>query len=582
MRPWFTGPKAVLPLLLVLTLALTVGCGTAATAVPAAATATKAPVPTAQPTATTAPVAAAVVKPEGTLNIAYKDLYNFDTHPRVTSANIGLLVGTSVGESLFGRDAAGNALPRLIKEWSLAPDNLVWTFKLQEGVQFHKGYGEMTAEDVIWNMQQYTAEDAVNSVAARLRRLWANPEGSVKAIDDHTIQVDTGALQYDMLNWTSIPYAGWIVSKKQADELGQETASRDGAGTGPWEIVEAKAGQFWKMEVVEDHWRKTPNFAELIYHEIPEESTRVANFLAGKLDTFTMELDSLPAVQGVEGVKFMRVEGGGTIHIGWYGNFYIPEKERPGYNAELPWVSASADVNSEEWQKAAKVRRAMSIAIDRQLIVDTILSGEGKPLVLWAWEAQLHRLPPDIQAGWEYNPEKAKQLLIEAGYSDGFDVTLIPDIRNVPGEVEATEAIGTMWEDIGIRTRLNKVPFATIFTQIKARTYEQVNTHGTGGRTDPLSLMIPMFDSSSGFNVGMEHPWLDEMLDKAVMTLDEEERYKIMVDIARWVFDHTAEAGLYEVNIVWPLSARIDSWKEHLDHGDRRILNALEYVPHRQ
>ena len=551
---------------------------TATRAAPTGAT----PVPRAQATAPPTSVTTAMAKPEGTLNIAYKDLYNFGTHPRVTPATVGLLVGTSVGESLFGRDAMGNALPRLVKEWSLSPDKLVWTFKLQDGVQFHKGYGEMTSEDVLWSMEQLTAEDAVNSVASRLRRLWANPEGSARAVDDYTIEVDTGVLQYDMLSWTSIPYAGWIVSKQQAGELGEEAASRDGAGTGPFEIVEHQFGRSWTMKAVEEHWRKTPNFAELVYHEIPEESTRVANFLTGNVDTFTMELDSLPAVQKMEGVKFMRVEGGGTIHVGWYGNFYIPEKERPAYNPDLPWVSASGDVNSEEWERAAKVRRAMSIAIDRQLIVDTILSGEGKPLVLWGWEAQIHRLPPDIQAGWEFDPEKAKRLLAEAGYPDGFEVTLIPDIRNVPGEVEATEAIGTMWEDIGIRTSLKKVPFATIFTEIKARTYDQTNTHGTGGRTDPLSLMIPMFDSASGFNVGMEHPWLDEMLSKAVMTLDEDERYEILVEMARWVFDHVASAGLYEVNIVWPLSPKIDPWKEHLDHGDRRILNALEYVPHRK
>lgn len=557
-----------------------------ATAAPAPATqaapAGATPVPQAQATAPPTTAATAMAKPEGTLNIAYKDLYNFDTHPRVTPATVGLLVGTSVGESLFGRDATGNTLPRLVREWSLAPDNVVWTFKLQEGVQFHKGYGEMTAEDVLWNMEEYTAEDAVNSVASRLRRLWANPEGSARAVDNYTIEVNTGVLQYDMLSWTSVPYVGWIVSKKQADELGQKAASGYGAGTGPFEIVEHQTGQSWTMKAVEDHWRKTPNFAELVYHEIPEESTRVANFLTGNVDTFIMEIDSLPAVQEMEGVEFMRVEGGGTIHVGWYGNYYIPEKERPAYNPDLPWVSASGDVNSEEWQKAAKVRRAMSIAIDRQLIVDTILSGEGKPLVLWGWEAQIHRLPPDIQAGWEFDPEKAKRLLAEAGYPDGFEVVLTPDIRNVPGEVEATEAIGTMWEDIGIRTRINKVPFSTIFAEIKARTYEQTNTHGTGGRTDPLSLMIPMFDSTSGFNVGMEHPWLDETLSKAVMTLDEEKRYEILVEMARWVFDNVASAGLYEVNIVWPLSPKIDSWKEHLDHGDRRILNALEYVPHRK
>ena len=562
-------------------------------ATPAPAPATRAaptgatPVPQAQATATPTTLATAMAKPEGTLNIGYKDLYNFGTHPRITPATVGLYVGTSVGESLFARDVKGVAMPKLVKKWSLSPDNLVWTFKLQEGVQFHKGYGEMTAEDVIWSMEQYSADDAITSIASRIRRLWANPKGSVRAIDNYTIEVNAGDPQYDMLDWTSVPYAGWIVSKKQVEELGDEVASRDGAGTGPFEIVEHQTGQFWKMKAVEDHWRKTPNFAELVYWEIPEESTRVANFLTGKLDTFTMELDSMPALEQEPGVKFMRVEGGGTIHIGWYGNFYVghgtPEhaEKRPGYDPELPWVSANPDVESEEWQNAVKIRRAMSIGVDRQLIVDTILSGQGRPLVLWGWEAQLHRLDPDIQAGWEFNPEKARQLLAEAGYPDGFEITLTPDIRGVPGELEATQAMAVMWEEIGIQTRLNQVPFATIFTEIKARTYNQINTHGTGGRTDPLSLMIPNFESSSGFNGGFEHPYTDEMVNKAIKTVDEEERYKILVDIARFTFDNVAEAGLYEVDILWPLSTKIDSWKERLEHGDRRILNALEYVPHR-
>ena len=563
-----------------------------ATSVPAPATRAAptgaTPVPQPQATATPVATAPAMAKPEGTLNIGYKDLYNFDTHPRITPATVGLYVGTSIGESLFARDVKGAAMPKLIKEWSLSPDNLVWTFKLQEGVQFHKGYGEMTAEDIIWSMEQYSAEDAITSIASRLRRLWANPKGSVTAIDDYTIEVNTGDPQYDMLDWTSVPYAGWIVSKKQVDELGDEVASRDGASTGPFEIVEHQTGESWTMKAVEDHWRKTPNFAELVYWEIPEESTRVANFLTGVLDTFTMELDSMSALEQEPGVKFMRVEGGGTIHIGWYGNFYVGHGEadhaekRPGYDPELPWVSANPDVTSEEWQNAVKVRRAMSIAVDRQLIVDTILSGQGRPLVLWGWEAQLHRLDPDIRAGWEFNPEKAKQLLVEAGYPDGFEITLTPDIRGVPGEREATQALAPMWEEIGISTRLNQVPFATIFTQIKARTYNQINTHGTGGRTDPLSLMIPNFESSSGFNGGFEHPYTDEMINKAIKTVDEEERYKILTDIARFTFDNVAEAGLYEVDILWPLSEKIAPWKEHLEHGDRRILNALEYAPHRK
>ena len=117
-----------------------------------------------------------------------------------------------------------------------------------------------------------------------------------------------------MLNVLSRPSIV-VMSKKQVDELGIDEASPNGAGPGPWEIVEHQSGQFWRMEAVEDHYRKTPYFAEMIWREIPEESTRVANFQTGQVDTFNMALDSLPAVQQVEDVKFMRIPGGGTIHL---------------------------------------------------------------------------------------------------------------------------------------------------------------------------------------------------------------------------------------------------------------------------
>ena len=81
---------------------------------------------------------------------------------------------------------------------------------------------------------------------------------------------------------------------------------------------------------------------------------------------------------------------------------------------ELPWVSSNPEINSPEWEQARKVREALVIAIDRQLIVDTILRGEGKPLVMWGWENNLHRLPPELRQR-EYNPERARQLLVEAG-----------------------------------------------------------------------------------------------------------------------------------------------------------------------
>jgi peptide/nickel transport system substrate-binding protein len=571
---------------LVLALAMLVACGTsgtpetAATAVPAAPAATKAPVPTAKPVATTAPT---VAKPTGTLNVGFKEMGAFDAHPRITAGQQMLYVGVTTAETLLAVNSDIEFVPKLVKEWSVSPDTLIWTFKLHEGVQFHKGYGEVTAEDVIWSIGQYAAEGSKSPRVGNFKRLWFNEQGYSKAIDDHTIEVHTGVPQYDMLINISAPWAGAIFSKQVVDDLGEDEGSRTGVGTGPWEYVEARTGQFWKFKAVEGHYRKTPEFAELIFWEMPEESTRVANFQVGKVDSINMAIDSKPAIEKVPGTKFMTVEGGGTEHLAFLGNWYVgvgTPDQAPGYDPELPWISSNPDLNSPEWERARKVRMALSIAIDRQLIVDTLLGGEGKTLVMWGWEDHLHRLPDDIRE-WPYDPERAKKLLADAGYADGFEITVTPSIRSVPAEVEACDAIGTMWEAIGIRTRLNHVPYDTIGPQITNRTYNQANCHGTGGFLDPLALEVLVLHSDRGTH-GATHPWLDEMLDKAVGTVDTDERFEIMVEVGRFVFENVMEAGLYSVNLLWPLGPKVDPWPEHLEKGDRRILSGLEYAPHRK
>ncbi len=561
----------------------------AATAAPAATTAPTAPAatPVAQAQPTDTPAAAMMGdEPEGILNVGYKELGLFGTSPKLTPGQVMLFVGSTVGEQLLYRDVEGNYLPKLVKEWSVSDDSLVWTMKLQEGVQFHHGYGEMTADDIIWTMQDYGAEGSISPRASHLRRLWSNEEGWVQAVDDYTIELHTGDLHFDMLLWMSVPYAGNIVSKKQVDELGDEAASANGAGTGPWEMAEVRPQEFWKMRAVQDHWRKTPNFAELILHEIPEESTRLANFQTGNLDVFNVVgLDSLPSVQAMPDVKFMRVEGGATEHLGIFGAFYVglgTEDQRPGYDPALPWVSSDPDPASEEWAKATKVRQAMAISIDRQLIVDELLHGEGKPLVLWGWESQIDRLPPEYRQ-WEYDPDKAARLLEEAGYpGGGFEITLTPSIRGVPAEVEACEAVATMWEAIGISVKVQKIPYASLSPQIRTRDYQGANCHGTGGRSDPLSLLLVLTTLHASFTVGFEHPYMEERIAKALHVVDTDERYEIMVDVAKFTYDNVVEMGLYSVNQIWPLGPRLDTWQEHFEYGDKRVLTGLEYAPHRQ
>jgi ABC-type transport system substrate-binding protein len=181
----------------------------------------------------------------------------------------------------------------------------------------------------------------------------------------------------------------------------------------------------------------------------------------------------------------------------------------------------------------------------------------------------------------EYNPEKARQLLAEAGYPDGFEITLTPDIRGIPSEVEACEAVAVMWEEIGIRTRVNRVPYATVAPVYRAREYTGANCHGTAGVSDPMGLVGSVFLSDGPGIIGFEHPYLDEELARAIHIVDTEERYKLAVEVARFIWDNVVHEALYSVDILWPLSAKVQDWGQHLEHGDRRYLTGTEYAKHR-
>ena len=577
----------------------------AAPAAPAAPAATEAPARSA-PAATEVPVAAAVTaptatpqtaavamseedKPTGRLIVGQKELGPFMGHPALTgNPQIFVLQTAPVGESLLTVSNELRPVAMLAKSWGVSEDGSTWTFNLQEGVQFHKGYGEMTAEDVIWSMRQFGAEGSKHPRASNMRGIWENPDGHALAVDDYTVEVDTGE------PWSEVPVneiltspgggGTWIVSKKQSEELGVEEANGQIAATGSWNLVDFRTSEFWRMEAVENHWRKTPHFAELIFQEIPEESSRVAGFQTGNLDTTLIAFDSLALVEDVPGAEIMRVPGGGEAALTFYGQYYVgigTDDQQPGYDPDLPWVSSNPDINSEEWKNAAKIRTALSIAIDRQGIVDTLLHGYGSPAVLWdfgqyedAW------LPPELR--WEYNPERAKQLIEEAGYPDGFSITLTPSLRGAPVEVEACEAIATMWGEIGVDVKFQSLPYTTLRPSLIARNYQGSTCHAGGIRLEPgqgFSGMLSQLHHQAVWNRGIEHPWFDEKVSEHMAEVDSEARRELAIEIATFMFDNAITGiGLYNFDSLWPVGPNIQPWIEGVRYRDLRNINGYEYI----
>ena len=530
----------------------------------------------------------AMEQPTGTLTVGQKELGPFTGHPRLAVNPQIFVQGTApVGESLLTVNSDLEPVGMLAKSWEVSEDALTWTFYLNEGVQFHKGYGELTADDVVWSFDEF-ANSSIHPRASNIRGVWSNPDGHVRAVDKYTVEVNTGT------PWSEVPInemltspggsATWVVSKKQSDEIGAEAANGQIAATGSWDLAEFRTGEFWRMEAVEDHWRKTPHFAELIFREIPEESSRIAGFQTGNLDTTLIAFDSLPLIEGVEGAEIMRLPGGGEAALTFYGQYYIgigTENQQPGYDPDLPWVSADPDITSADWANAAKVRNALSIAIDRQGIVDTLLQGYGTPAVLWDFGRYEETwLPAEMR--WEYNPERARELLAEAGYPDGFNITLTPALRGAPVEVEACEAIATMWGEIGLDVKFERVPFTTLRPSLIARKYQGSTCHAGGIRLEPgqgFSGMLSQLNHEAIWNRGVEHAWLDEKVSQHMAEVDTAKRRALGIEIATFMFENAITGvGLYNFDVVWPVGPNIQPWPEGVRYRDLRNINGYEYI----
>ena len=525
----------------------------------------------------------------GTLDVGFREVVTFGNDHTVRTTPETGIASTIASEPMLRLDRNGQVVPGVISDWSLDDSSTVWTFKVQQGVEFHRGWGNLTSDDIIFTQQEIGGEDSIDSAASLSRGYFAAEGGGTTKVDDYTFTVDLVNPQRGLLDYLIQP--AFVLSKSAYDSLGREVAGPLGIGTGPWLFEEDSHHEYWRFSALQDHWRKAPEFAELVYWQIPEENTRLAGFLTGRLDTFLMNFDSKPSLDKVPGIHYMAIPNGTSAHLGLHPNHYVGmgeadfEERRPGaFNClkddACPWVSPNPDINSPEWERARKVREAILISVDRQAIVDSFLDGEGLPQSLWTWENAVHRLPPKYRE-WEFNPDRARQLLNEAGYEDGFDMIVTASTRGVAGEHASCEAVAEYLEDIGIRTQIDRVPYTVIGPKLNTRSYVGLSCHGTGGRASPATIMYILYGSESGFSGGFDHPIMDQLMDEMNAAVDEEVHWATLIEIAAFIYDNAMDSGLYTVNLLFPLGPGVVEWSEHINYAESRALGAYEYAKHR-
>jgi peptide/nickel transport system substrate-binding protein len=429
-------------------------------------------------------------------------------------------------ETLLGRDNDGNLTPRLATEWSLKEgDDTVWVFTLREGVTFHDG-AEFTADDVVYSMTRAMSE------FSNMRQLHSDVE-SVTAVDDYTVEFQMAgpSLIYpNNLTNTFMMDRTW----SEANDLDVVQDFASGAtnfsvlnanGTGPYTLVSREPDVRTVLTLNENWWGETPAVTDIEHIIIADAGTRVSALLSGEVDIVQdVPPQDIERLGNTEGFK---VETGPENRIIYFGYKFGEEP------------LASSNITDSNPFNNPLVREAMELALDRDAIQQVVMRGQSIPTgiptppFVNGWTEELDAYPAaDV--------ERARELMTEAGYPDGFSVTLdTPNNRYVNDEAISTAYVGMLGQ-IGIDVTLASRPVAE-HSPIILASESDFYLLGWG---------VPTFDSAyifndlihtketgedaelGGYNVGLyTNPELDEMIVSLGTESDETVRNQTIADI---------------------------------------------------
>ena len=422
----------------------------------------------------------------------------------------------------------GAYIPRLAEKWEAAPDMKEWTFHLRKGVQFHFGYGEFTARDVVHAHSLMVGPDAI----ATLTGFWRTVE-EVKVINDY--QVVFRMKQPS----TTMPYAASrsgdlrIVSKAQWDKEGLEGFEKRPAGTGSYRYVSRQVAQSIVFERVENHWRgERPDFPELEIRFVPEDTTRLATLLNGEAHIVDLPRELQPEAlnRGMTILSSKLATDWETIYFG--GQFYIPGD--PKFKADMPWTDR-------------RVRQAMNMAVNRKELRDTIFRGKGTPMYVSGFEASLEGWNPDwakrFDALYGYNPVRAKELLKEAGYPPGtIQVKLLS--YTSPGEAEhpqVVEALAIYFDAVGIKSTIDSLDEGKVASMLRNKESVGAIWSNIIGLRPTEEWIRTSYWSKGSVVHHFEDPFIDERYLKLTQTVDPNERQRLAREVGDHLFEEFAD-----------------------------------------
>lgn len=450
---------------------------------------------------------------EKSINIALSsDTTSFD--PQQQQETLTNMMTRHVYEALLSTDVDGvKFVPTLATSWETDPDQVTWTFHLRKGVKFSDG-SDFTAEDVKFTMERAPKTQHRNLVQTIKE---------ITVVDPHTLRVVTSAPDGVLLN--NLVYLV-ILSKDYITKVGDDTAALKPMGTGPYVLDEWVKEDHISFSFNPHYWGPKPAITKARYRPITNAATRTAALLTGEVD-LAMDIP-------VRDVK--RVEDNKNLDLAKRSSLRAMYMHIDGHRSPTPAINLPTNPMTD-----MRVRQAMSLAIDRATIVRVAMNNNGYPsgqMIIPSMRGYLKDLGVP-----EYNVEKARKLMKEAGYEKGFTVSLDAPNGRYVNDAQVAQAVASQLSKIGVTVDLRLHPKSTFFDFVRPGDKSSLVLTGWGESVDAGRMANVLFytrnktkGKGNSNRTHYSNAKFDELVDQADATADLAKRTALLEQAMRVLY----------------------------------------------
>ncbi len=404
----------------------------------------------------------------------------------------------------------GQALaPSLAESWTASEDALTYEFVLRRGAKFHNG-DDVTAEDVKFSFERYRGTS---------HHVLKDRVAAVETPDSRHVRFKLKQPWPDFLTfYTSATGAGWIVPKKYVESVGEDGFKKAPVGAGPYRFVSFTPGVELTLEAFDQYWRKTPSVKRLVFKVIPDEATRLAALKRG-------EVDIVYSIRGELAEELQRTKGLTLKPAVIQATFWLYFADQ--WDPKSPWHDQ-------------RVRRAATLAIDHKTINQALTLGYSR--------ITGSLIPDSFEYYWQppaptYDPAKARQLLAEAGYPNGFDAG---EYYCDASYANLAEAVLNNLQTVGIRAKLRPLERAAFFKGYAEKSFKNLIQGGSGAFGN-AATRLEAFVAKGGAYVYGDYPDIDALFLEQASDLDHKRRAATLHKIQQLVHERAIYAHLWQL-----------------------------------